>query len=240
MRIRKSKRNISDNEQENYENFGSVSLFYECFYQSVIFGKGFGANAVRSTHARMEKQWKYSYFNKVLEIGSGKGEHLDFISHDFDKYIMIDLRKTVLNSKWSSDNRIIALEGNAEFMSFKSGEFNRVISTCLLHHLNNPELALTEINRVLSQNGVATIFLSCDPGLVVRALRRMTVARSARKQGFDGYNLMIARDHKNHFSSLLEMTKFVFRNREIKVRYYPFGLRSWNLNGYAIVTIGNF
>ena len=150
---------------------------------------------------------------------------------------MLDLRKTELDSKWSLDLRIKTVEGNAESLPFGAGEFDRVISTCLLHHVEKPELVLSEIERVLSQNGIATIFLSCDPGLAVRTLRKLTVARSAEKKGFKGYNLMISRDHRNHFGSLLEMAKFVFRNRELSVRYYPFGLRSWNLNGYTIVNV---
>jgi SAM-dependent methyltransferase len=241
MKMRKSQnRIVGENSQVKYvENFGSTSLFYECFYDSVIFGKGVGANAVKRTHLKMEKQWEDEYFKKVLEVGSGKGEHLDFIRHGFDEYVMIDLRKTVLNSRWNSDSRIRTLEGNIENLSFKAGEFDRVISTCLLHHVDNPEIALNEIDRVLTRDGVATIFLSCDPGLAVRTLRRITVARNARKKGFEGYSLMIARDHRNHFNSLLEIAKFVFRNREFKVSYYPFGLKSWNLNGYAIITIGS-
>jgi hypothetical protein len=103
--------------------------------------------------------------------------------------------------------------------------------------LENPELVLNEVDRVLSQNGVATIFLSCDPGFAVRTLRKLTVARSAQKKGFEGYNLMIARDHRNHFGSLLEMARFVFRKRNFKVKYYPFGINSWNLNGYAVITV---
>lgn len=220
-------------------DYGSQKLFYECFYDSVIFGHGIGANAVRRTHSTMEKPWGGAHFKKVLEVGSGNGEHLDFIKHGFDEYVMLDLRKTKLNSNWNSDKRIATLEGNAESLPFKAGEFDRVISTCLLHHVQNPELVLNEIDRVLSQNGTATIFLSCDPGLAVRTLRKLTVARSAQKKGFKGYDLMISRDHRNHFGSLLEMARFVFRNRNFKVRYYPFGINSWNLNGYAIITVKN-
>ncbi|CAN1530049.1 SmtA SAM-dependent methyltransferases [Candidatus Nanopelagicaceae bacterium] len=217
--------------------YGSRKIFYECFYGSVIFGKGFGANAVRRTHLTMERQWG-GHFKKVLEIGSGNGEHLDFIKHGFDEYVMLDLVKTVLNAKWSSDGRIKALEANAESIPFNTGEFDRVVSTCLLHHVDNPEKVLNEISRVLSPTGVCTIFLSCDPGLAVRTLRKISTARSAKRKGFKGYNLMIAREHRNHFASLLEIAKFVFQDREFEVKYYPFGLESWNLNGYAILTVG--
>jgi len=177
-------------------------------------------------------------FRRVLEVGSGKGEHLDFVKHGFEEYLMVDLKKTVLNAKWGLDGRIKAIEGNAESLPFQADEFDRVIATCLLHHVENPEKVLNEISRVLSRDGVCTIFLSCDPGLAVRILRRITTARSAKSKGFQGYNLMIAREHRNHFGSLFEIAKFVFREREIKVKYYPFGLGSWNLNGYAILTVG--
>jgi ubiquinone/menaquinone biosynthesis C-methylase UbiE len=178
-------------------------------------------------------------FKKVLEVGSGNGEHIDFVKHEFNQYVMLDLRKTELNSRWNSDSRIKTVEGNAESLPFETDEFDRVISTCLLHHVEHPELVLSEIERVLSQNGTATIFLSCDPGLVVRTLRRLTVARSAKRKGFQGYNLFISRDHRNHFGSLLEMAKFVFQKRNIKVKFYPFGIKSWNLNGYVIITVGS-
>jgi len=166
--------------------FGSRNLFYECFYESVIFGKGIGADAIRWTHSTMEKMWVGAYFNKVLEVGSGNGEHLEFVKHGFDEYVMIDLQKTVLNAKWSSDGRIKTLEGNAESLPFQAGEFDRVISTCLLHHVDNPEKVFTEIKRVLSSVGVCTIFLSCDPGLAVRALRKITTARIAKKRDLEG------------------------------------------------------
>jgi ubiquinone/menaquinone biosynthesis C-methylase UbiE len=187
------------------------------------------------------QQWKShgggAQFKKVLEVGSGEGEHLDFVEHGFNEYVMLDLRKTELDSKWNLDERIKTLEGNAESLPFETGEFDRVISTCLLHHVERPELVLSEIERVLSPNGTATIFLSCDPGLMVRILRRVTTARSAKSKGFRGYNLMIAREHRNHFGSILEIAQFVFRDRALTVKYYPFVLGSWNLNGYAILTI---
>ena len=111
--------------------------------------------------------------------------------------------------------------------------------TCLLHHVEKPELALEEIKRVLNPDGVATIFLSCDPGIIVRLLPTIFTKHQARKQGFKGYELMIARDHRNHVGSLLEIAKFVFRDRNVKIKYYPFRIPSWNLNGYIILQIGS-
>ena len=103
--------------------------------------------------------------------------------------------------------------------------------------MEKPEKVLAEILRVLKPQGVATIFLSCDPGIAVRFLRFLTTSRSAAKAGFRGYDLMIAREHRNHVGSLLSILNYVFRFQEVKASYFPFKLPSWNLNGYIVVHI---
>jgi phosphatidylethanolamine/phosphatidyl-N-methylethanolamine N-methyltransferase len=217
--------------------YGSPSIFYSDYYERIIFGAGTGAKAVRYTHVAMERPFRGKSFHRVLEVGGGNGEHLDFIQHDFDRYVLTDLRKPELKEKWASDSRITVLIENAEELSFENASFDRVVSTCLLHHVERPERVLQEIDRVLKPNGMATIFLSCDPGMAVRALRSLTTMKRAKKEGFRGYALMNARDHRNHVGSLLEMTKYVFRNRRVKLKWSPFGIRSWNLNGYVIINI---
>ena len=96
---------------------------------------------------------------------------------------MLDLQRTELNPKSSSGSRVKTVEGYAESLPFEKGEFDRVISTCLLHQVEKPELVLSEIERVFSRNGTCTIFLSCNPDLAVGTLRKLTVARSDEKRG---------------------------------------------------------
>ena len=218
--------------------FGSQEIFYTKYYENVLFQKGFGSKAVAKTHRSMEAGFKGEHFNQVLEVGGGKGEHLDFIQHSYDKYVISDLKLPKLNKKWSSEKRITPLEANVENLPFENFTFDRVIVTCLLHHVEKPERALEEIKRVLKPNGVATIFLSCDPGFMVRLLRFFSTKHQARKLGFEGYSLMIARDHRNHVASLLEITRYVFRDRNFKSSYHPFQVPSWNLNGYIVLQIG--
>jgi hypothetical protein len=47
----------------------------------------------------------------------------------------------------------------------------------------------------------------------------------------------MAREHRNHVGGLLPLVKFVFRDRKVKIRYLPFVLPSWNLNGSVIIHI---
>ena len=129
------------------------------------------------------------------------------------------------------------MRADASSLPFCNSIFDRVVVTCLLHHVDQPEKVFEEINRVLKSGGSASIFLSCDPGVVVRILRFLTTARKSRSRGFEGYTLMAAREHRNHVGSLLPMAKFVFRNRNMKVSYFPWRIPSWNLNGYVIIQI---
>jgi SAM-dependent methyltransferase len=219
------------------DTFGSQEVFYRDHYKSVIFGKGLGPKAVRKTHESVEEPFKNKSFDVVLEIGGGVGEHIDFIKHRYEKYILTDIKKPILNSIHAINPKIECLEANAEDLPFPNQTFDRVVATCLLHHVDKPERVLTEISRVLKVDGVATIFLTCDPGILVRSLRIFTTARQARKSGFLGYKLMVARDHRNHVGSLLQMTKYVFRNHKVKTSFFPFKFPSWNLNGYIVVQI---
>lgn len=219
------------------ELYGSQEVFYRDYYKSIIFGNGFGPRAIRKTHDSMEKPFKKQSFDTVLEIGGGTGEHLSFIKHEYLKYFLTDIKKPILNSDFVGNEKIICQQANAEDLPFPDYTFDRVIATCLLHHVEKPELVLSEILRVMKPEGVATIFLTCDPGILVRMLRSISTARTAKKAGFKGYKLMVARDHRNHVASLLQMTQYVFRNRRQKISYFPFRLRSWNLNGYVVIQI---
>ena len=162
---------------------------------------------------------------------------MDYIVHGFEQYTLVDLRKADLPEKWSQDSRIVSLVANAEHLPVEDKSIDRVVVPCFLHHVDHPELVLKEINRVLKDSGEATIFLTCDPGIAVRALRRITTQRTAKKSGFHGYYLMIAREHRNHVGSLLEMVRYVFRDGRIKANWQPFQIPLWNLNGYVILTI---
>jgi SAM-dependent methyltransferase len=228
------------NTDSTKDSYGSQEVFYEKFYKSIIFGKGLGPWAVRKSHTKMEKTYAGGKFAKVLELGAGNGQHLDFIKHDYDEYFVTDLKPPKLNAKWKSDSRISCDIVDAEAIPYAADSFDRIVVTCLLHHVADPEKVLEEIFRVLKNKGVATIFLSCDPGMLVRFMRLITTARAAARENFKGYGLMVARDHRNHIGSILQMVRYVFRSCKITTKFYPFHIRSWNFNGYVVIQISKY
>ncbi len=217
--------------------YGDPFRFYNDFYDAVICKSGLGARSIRSTHKFMEAIYSKNEYADCLELGGGNGEHLDFVKHGFSRYVLLDLRNSNLESKWIGDQRIQRLLGDAEDVPFPDKSFDRIIVTCLLHHVNNPEKVFLEIRRLLKTGGSASIFLPCDPGILVRFMRSLTTARKAKGMGFKGYSLMISREHRNHIGGLLKMLKFVFRSEKVSLQWRPFFVPSWNLNAFIIVHI---
>ena len=217
--------------------YGDPASFYKEFYDLVVCGEGLGARAVRSSHRDMESKYSQKEYDDCLELGGGSGEHLNFVKHDFKRYVTLDLRGAKLEEKWSDDPRVQSLVGDAENVPFPDQTFDRIIVTCLLHHVNDPEKVFVEIRRLLKTGGVATIFLPCDPGIVVRIARSLTTARKASRRGYKGYSLMIVREHRNHIGGLLTMLKFIFRSEKVTFQWRPFFVPSWNSNAYVICHI---
>jgi phosphatidylethanolamine/phosphatidyl-N-methylethanolamine N-methyltransferase len=220
------------------QDYGSQDLYYEKFYNLInVRGAGAASRAFQKLHQRMEKPYNEDYFKEVLEIGAGTGEHLDFVQHKFDSYVLSDIRECKLPVKYREDSRIKQVVANAESLPFADSTFDKINVTCLLHHVENPEKVIKEISRLLKAKGKAMIYLTCDPGLAVRFVRRITTHRIAKKNGFKGFSLLMAREHRNHVGSLLELIKYVFRQDKLEINYVPFKIKSWNLNGAIIINI---
>jgi ubiquinone/menaquinone biosynthesis C-methylase UbiE len=183
---------------------------------------------------------------RVLEVGAGSGEHLDFVANTFSKYTLTDLeiREPILDllqrERSKSDNRLNFKKANVENLPFRDESFDRVISTCLLHHLNSVEGALTEIRRVTRNGGLVSIYLPCDPGFFYRIIRH--VFSHIKMSRLPGMNIkkvkyLWAEEHKNHFLGILVLIKNVFSKDKIHIKRYPFPFFSWNFNLFLVIQI---
>ncbi len=180
---------------------------------------------------------------RTLEVGGSSGEHFaasDRHAHD-EVYVALDLMpgatdpdvaRSVLNLPG-----FFFLTGDVESLPFCSGTFDQVVSTCLLAHVGHPEVALTEIRRVTREGGSIVLGLPCDPGMLNRLVKVIVTYRSMRNAGVDDPRLSYAREHRNGISNLLTLIAHVFRNDRVRFYFFPFGVRSWNLNLAVTVVI---
>jgi hypothetical protein len=97
---------------------------------------------------------------------------------------------------------------------------------------------LQSARRVIKPNGVISIALPNDPGIVYRLLRAMTTLRYARKVNKKTeIQLIHAKEHRNHFLSLEWLIREIFAKDEIKKASFPFVINSYNLNAMTIYQI---
>jgi ubiquinone/menaquinone biosynthesis C-methylase UbiE len=228
--------------------------YYSNFFDDTA-NKGFNGFLFNFTHKMLEmiprpaaashylpspfsnnKKSKYAYC--VLEVGGGSGQHIKFVKY-FSEYVLTDLNPSLLpkNNRDSKLAKILYKKADVQNLPFKKESFDRVIATCLLHHLTDVEKALLEIYRCVKIGGLVSIYLSCDPGILNRLLRRLLIIPRARKLGFRDYEIFIAREHRNHFQSIESMIKQVFKDQNIQQTYQPFRIKSWNLNTFCIFQI---
>lgn len=220
----------------------------DCYYQNFYnhtANDGFNGFLFNFTHRalesipRLSNGGKRKVSSRVLEVGAGAGQHLQFVKKTYSEYTMTDINSSLMykNNRESNLAKIKYKVADVQNLPFKTSSFDRVISTCLLHHLDDVEKALSEIKRVTKKGGLVSIYLSCDPGILNRLLRRLLIIPKARKLGFDDYPIFIAREHKNHFSSIESMISAVFKSQSIRKKYYPLYIKSWNLNTFCIFQI---
>lgn len=142
------------------------------YRESSLTGKGENFIA-RIMHELIERpHQESSFFKAVLEVGADQGQHLKYVKHDFQSYTTIDLH---LPMKKSPDPRVTHLQGDAHKLPFTDNVFDRVVVTCVLHHLQDPDKALSELIRVVKDNGVISVLIPRDPSIIYNLARNSMV-----------------------------------------------------------------
>jgi phosphatidylethanolamine/phosphatidyl-N-methylethanolamine N-methyltransferase len=210
--------------------------YYEEVYEELINGGAVGWVS-GLIHKKLEKNIA-GKFEHVLEVGAGHGQHLKYVKHDFSEYHETDYRVSNLPDRSSiKEKKVIQCRADATNLEdFKDDQFDRVISTCLIVHLEKPEIALQEWRRVTKHGGVISIQVACEPGIVLRFLRNQTTVRKAKKIGRDHLKFHY-REHINFYSGIEMLIKDVFERDKISKNFWPFKVPSWNMNLVVIFLV---
>lgn len=207
--------------------------FYRGIYREVQ-DSGASGWYVRKSHKSLEKGFSKTPQQIILEVGGNIGEHIQFVAKDFMSYTVTDYRPT----GFVSQNDFVKFElADVQNLPFENDLFDRTISTCLLHHLDDPKKALEEMRRVTVHNGLISILVPCDPGLAYRVAKRIGTFRKWRAAGIPNPNFYHYAQHRNHFPGIASIIQEVFKIDQTITRYWPIGAKSWNLNLFTTTQI---
>lgn len=202
-------------------------------YDNANYSSPLQSLAMRASHRLVEKAFdNHAKFSKVLEIGAGTGEHLSFVRHSFDEYVLTDLDPRTLEiamRKLPADHqgkvRSETQAGNS--LPYQDNTFDRLIATHVLEHIYQPHLALKEWYRIVKTGGVLSILIPTDPGLAWRLGRRLGPRKNALAQGI-AYDYVMAREHVNSCSNLVAILRHYFP--ESREAWWPLPIPSVDLN----------
>lgn len=200
-----------------------AAAFYRDAYAQVFGDSGITGLSYRLTHRALE--WGVTSSGaRILEIGAGHGQHLSYVDDDFAEYVMLDPLGPPLDWRADADRRISWVTSRAEEWDGNLGRFDRVVVTCVLHHVTDVAAVLRNVRRWLVPGGRFSLFLPSDPGFLNRVNRKLFVTPKARRVGFDRYPVFNAREHHNHYWSIRTELLHQFGDCRISRRYYPFGI----------------
>jgi len=177
-------------------------------------------------------------FPTVLEVGSGNGQHSRFVKHEYDRYLESDIRMVDKDKDFKISNpKISKIQLDAQDLSyFQDASIDRLIATCVLVHLPNPEVALLEWKRVIKPGGKISIYVPNEPGLLLRLFQTLTTAAKSKKNGFD-YKSIHYREHRNMWIFCDLLIREIFSGSHIKTRSIPFAWLPWNLRLFDVYQI---
>jgi len=173
---------------------------------------------------------------EVLEVGAGGGQHARYTKHLFNNFTQCDIRPE--NIPNVADDLRIKKEFksvDAQILSYADNSYDRLIATCLLAHLSNPEKALEEWKRVVRPGGVISIFVPCEPGILLRISQMITTRRKQKRLGLNN-RLLHYREHINHYPGMMTFIREIY-GLDVRVTNYPFPFLGWNLNLWSIVQV---
>jgi len=220
------------------DNYGSQEYFYNNFYESSRGLKSRGLISIlwRYPHRIMEALHSENKGKVILELGIGFGEHISFVESSWERYIGLDLNPRESQIK-SQSSRVEIVKADAHETVLIDNSADRIVATCLIAHLENPEIALKEWNRICKAGGTITIFMPCETSPLLSTFRQLYIKPKSRKMGFDGYDLFIRREHRNSYWLINGLIRQLFDKSQIVEKRRPFPFLSWRWNAFSVYEI---
>jgi hypothetical protein len=208
--------------------------FYNTEYLN-LSTRGLNGLYHKYTHRLMENLVPKHTYKNTLELGIGNNQHKKYVLHSYSLYIGIDLQ-----SKFFSDVEFV--KGDVSFLPFKNNSVQRIIVTCLLHHIGSVIKVLTEIKRIIDKESDfnITIIVPCDPGVLYRFFRYVIgkIRKFKRKEEETVSATVIHYlEHTGSYPSIDTLIKYCFSEFFILKKNYPLNLETWNFNLFSVYNI---
>lgn len=184
-------------------------------------------------HRIMERPFRSKDSGDVLELGAGAGQHAEYVA-TFTTYLETDIAPRPERGPEPREGVERALVDAQDLSRFPDASFDRVIATCLLAHLDQPEKALQEWRRVTRPGGTVTIYVPSEPGMLLRLARATIMVPKARRFAQD-HVATVYREHRNHYPAMRMLVDSTFRDDDVRRSRWPVPFVGWNFSLFDVV-----
>lgn len=205
------------------------------------FYSGFSGFLFKHSHKDLEKKLPRSKFSKVLEIGSGPHPQIIYIKHEFDEYNVIETSDFAINQLKKFKN-IKTYKYDGSNIPFDNNYFDRIIIAHTLEHIDDFENFVFQMMNKLKLNGLLSISLPTDPGLLWRIARFFKKKLFSKKNKITSieYDYIMANEHINSSFTIRDILRYHY-HKTMKESYLPFRIKNLDINlFYNIQIIKNF
>jgi ubiquinone/menaquinone biosynthesis C-methylase UbiE len=204
-----------------------VDDYYQHYYKRVH--SNLEGNKRYSFHFKLESSYsKLDNFPIVLELGAGNLNHSKFVKHSFQIYLSTDIRAIEIESMLEIEPGLIPKErrfykskADATELAYATNSVNRLVTGCLLLHLDNPVSVLEEWLRVLKPGGVIDTVIPNDQSLLVKLYRSLYSRRKSKKLGFADFDLVNAFEHRSYYERVFLLVNASFPSQQFEFEHYP-------------------
>jgi SAM-dependent methyltransferase len=204
-----------------------VDAYYLNYYEKVH--SNLKSKSRLSFHFQLESaRTTLEKYPIVLEIGAGTSSHPKFLKHDFEVYLLTDIRTIKDNEISSIESGLIPQQpgiyksiADATQLPYSDDSVDRVVSGCLLLHLDDQISALEEWLRVLKPGGVIDTLIPNDQSFSIWLYRLLFSRRKARKLGFNDFDLVNAFEHHSYYERIFRLASATFPTQQYEFQHYP-------------------
>jgi SAM-dependent methyltransferase len=204
-----------------------VDDYYLQYYERIH--SNLESNSRFSFHFQLESvRTALEKYPIVLEIGAGNSSHPKFLKHDFEVYLLTDIRAIKDNEIPNIESGLIPQQSgiyksivDATQLPYPDDSVNRIISGCLLLHLDDQISALEEWLRVLKSGGVIDTLIPNDQSFSIWVYRLLFSRRKSRKLGFNDFDLVNAFEHHSYYERIYRLVSASFPTQQFEFQHYP-------------------
>jgi SAM-dependent methyltransferase len=212
----------------------NTETVYKNYYQTMMH-TGLVGKIFQISNRMIEKNFNDSAGGDILELAATNFHHLLFVKQVFDSYTVSDIDISAFPKELPSKVKIRKIDAT-NLNKIESDSFDRIIVTCLVVHLGNLDQVLPQWRRVLKKGGHISIYVHCEPGILIRLSRFLTTRRVGKKFGYDHLSIVYS-NHITHYLAVKNAIKHCFEGDRIQISAFPSKFFSWNFNLWKIFTI---